>query len=66
MDVLTPCAIFSKVMQSDELDILGALNSLLRTVKETEKLSSLSLSKWPMYSATLKKISDEAGKKVYQ
>ena len=66
VDVLTPCSIFSKVMQSDELDILGALNSLLRMVKETEKLSSLSLSKWPMYSATLKKISDEAGKKVYQ
>ena len=37
VDVLTTCSIFSKVMQSDELDILGALNSLLRTVKETEK-----------------------------
>ena len=35
VDVLTPCAIFSKVMQ---LDILAALTSLLR---ETDKLSSL-------------------------
>ena len=36
VDVLTPCAVFSKVMQSDELDILAALTSLLQTVKETE------------------------------
>ena len=36
---LTPCAIFSKVLQSNELDILAALTSLLQTVKETEKLS---------------------------
>ena len=39
IDILTPSAIFSKVMQSDELDILAALSSLLRTIKETEKLS---------------------------
>ena len=44
---LTPCAIFSKVLQSNELDILAALTNLLRTVKETEKL----LSAWPVYSA---------------
>ena len=29
VDLLTPCSIFSKVMQSDEVDILAALNSLL-------------------------------------
>ena len=50
IDVLTPCAIFSKVMQSDELDILAALTSLLRTIKETEKLSSLSSSLGEMIS----------------
>ena len=43
VDVLTLCAIFSKVMQSSELDILAALTSLLHTVKETDKLSSLPL-----------------------
>ena len=53
-------------MQSDELDILAALTSLLRTIKETEKLSSLPLAQWPVYSATLKKLSEENGKKVYQ
>lgn len=58
--------IFSKVMQSNELDILAALTSLLRTVKETEKLSLLPLAEWPTYSATLKRVEDENGKKVYQ
>ena len=53
------------VIQSDELDILGALTSLLRTIKETEKLRSLPLAQWPVYSATLKKLKEENGKKVY-
>ena len=39
VDLLTPCAIFSKSMQGDNLDILGALTSLVRTVKETNKLT---------------------------
>ena len=34
IDLLMPCAIFSKVMQKDDLDVLGAFTSLLRTVKE--------------------------------
>ncbi len=40
VDLLTPCAILLKSMQSDDLDILGALSYLLRTVKETHKLSA--------------------------
>ena len=40
VDLLTPCTILSKVIQSDDLDILGVLSSLLRSVKEIEKLSS--------------------------
>ena len=66
VDILSPCAIFSKVLQSNELDILAALTNLLRTVNETDKLSSLPLAQWPMYSATLKKVEDENGKKIYQ
>ena len=66
VDILTPSAIFSKVMQSDELDILAALTSLLRTIKETEKLRSLPLAQWPVYSATLKNVKDENGQKVFQ
>jgi len=66
VDVLSPCAIFSKVMQADEIDILGALTSLLRTQKEIEKLQSLPFSQWPVYSSTLKKITDNNGKKYFQ
>ena len=43
VDVRTPSSIYSKVMQSDELDILGVLTSLLQSIKETEKLRSLPL-----------------------
>ena len=39
IDLLSPCATFSKCMQNDNLDILGALTSLVRTVKETDQLS---------------------------
>lgn len=53
-------------MQSDELDILAALTNLSRTVIETEKLSILPLAEWPVYSATLKKVEEVDGKRVYQ
>ena len=66
VDLLSPCAIFSKVMQSDDLDVLAAFTSLLRTVKEVNKLSSKSLDQWPTFAATLQKINLEDGKRVYQ
>ena len=52
-------------MQADELDILGALSNLLRTVKETNKLNTIPLDQWPTYAATLN-IIDENEEKVYQ
>ena len=59
-----PCAIFSKVTQFDELDILAALTSLLLpTIKKMENSNSLPLSQWPVYFATLKKLSNENGRK---
>ena len=36
VDLLTPCMIFLKSMQNDEIDILGALTGLLKTLKETD------------------------------
>ena len=66
VDLLSPCAIFSKSMQSDSIDILAALTSLLRTVKETNKLGAKSLDQWPIYCSTIKKVSEEAGKPTYQ
>ena len=65
-DLLTPCAILSKAMQKDELNILGALNGLLRTVKEIDKLSTRCLSSWTMYAATLSKIEEKEGEVTYQ
>ena len=59
-------AVFSKVMQNDEVDILAAVTSLLKTMKETEKLRSKPLDQWPTYAATMKKISSEGEEKVYQ
>lgn len=67
VDLLTSCAIFSKSMQGDELNILGALTYLLRTVKETNKLHGKPLDQWPMYSATLKRVtSTEDREWIYQ
>ena len=40
IDLLTPCSIFSKAMQSDSLDIVGALTCLILTVKETDRLKT--------------------------
>ena len=53
-DLLSPCAIFSKVMQEESLDVLGAV----RTVKEVNKLSSKPLEQWRTYCTTLAKLSD--------
>ncbi len=66
IDLLTPCGIFSKSMQANELDILGALSYLLKTVKETNKLNAKPLDQWPKYATTLKKITVEDGEHVYQ
>ena len=65
-DFLTPCAISSKSMQADGLDILGAVSNLLRTVKETIKLNARPPGQWPTYAATVKKITDGNEEKVYQ
>ena len=61
LDLLKPCVTMSKVMQRDDLDILRALTSLVRTVKEVKILSSKPLDDWEEYSDTLKKIEDGNG-----
>ena len=53
-------------MQNDEIDILGALTSLLKTLCETETLTSKPLEQWSTYSATLKKFTNEDNKVLYQ
>ena len=50
---------FSKAMQSDEIDILGALTGVLQTLKETNKLGLKPVEEWPTYAATMRKIVQE-------
>ena len=38
VDLLSPCAILSKVLQENDVDVLEAFTSLLRTVKDVNKL----------------------------
>ena len=66
VDILTPCSIFSKSMQADELDTVSALTYLLKTVKEIDKLKKNPISKWEVYSTIVKKVVREDGKHLYQ
>lgn len=67
VDLLTSCSIFSKSMQADDLDILAALDCLIRALKEINKLHSMPLSEWPTYSTTINRIQlDEEGEYTYQ
>ena len=61
VDLLNPCSILSKVMQHDDLDIMSVLTSLLRSVKEIEKLSTTALDKWSTYVSTLVKCTENDG-----
>ena len=65
-DLLTPCAILSNVMQHNQLDILAALTSLLRSVKELKKLQPTPLQHWHTYAATLQKCLKEGDHTIYQ
>ena len=47
-------------MQSDDIDIVAALTSLLKTLQEMEKLTSKPLSQWATYSTTCAKFVKEA------
>ena len=66
VDLLTPCSYFSKTLQGDNVDILGALTALLRTIKETNQLRLMSVDQWPTYSATMLKIMEEDSQPTYQ
>ena len=66
VDLLSPCAIFSKVMQEDYLGVLGAFSSLIRSAKEVNKLSSKSWDQWKTYCTTLTKLSDDGSYQCQQ
>ena len=66
VDLLTPCSIFSRSMQSDNLDILAAITHLVKTLNETNKLSSKPLEQWKTYGDILKKLQVDQDQPVYQ
>ena len=53
-------------MQSDDLDVLGAFMSMLRTVKEVGKLADKPLDDRPTYLLTIKKLAETEGEMAYQ
>ena len=52
--------------KSNEADIVAALTSLLKTLREMETLSSKPLTQWSTYSATIGKFTKEGEKTLYQ
>ena len=62
--------VLSKEIQYDHLDTLAALSSLLRSIKEIEKLSSTPVAQWPTYVSTISKCTTTDGSEntstVYQ
>ena len=62
VDLLIPISILSKTLQNEEIDILEALTSVLRTLKELDKLLSKPVEQWATYKAVIQKCDDE----VYQ
>ena len=66
VDLFAPCAILSKFMQQDDLDIQAALTGLLNSVKELDKLKSKPLTQWPTFAATLSKCTVDNESTTYQ
>ena len=66
IDLLTPCAILSKVMQNDNLDIIEALSAVLMALKETGILCAMDIDQWPTYALALGKCESKDGKVFYQ
>jgi len=66
VDLYSPVAILSKLMQKDDLDILAALTGLLNSVKELDKLKSKPLTQWPAFATTLDKCTIAGESVTYQ
>lgn len=66
VDILAPCTTFSKYTQIDEVDILGATNALLESLRKTEKLASKLLYQWLTYTPILAKCTSDYKDTVYQ
>lgn len=65
-DILKPAAILCKALQGDDLCIVGAIESLLRTSSAIEKLKDMQFKEYPSVKKVLLRIKHEDEEKVYQ
>jgi len=59
VDLLMPISILSKILQSDEIDILEALTGVLKTLKELDELLSKPVGQYATCKSVLEKGKDE-------
>ena len=62
-DVLKPCAALCKVLQQDEICVVGAIESLLKTKKNFDSLKATTFENLPVVKKVIKK---EDGIVMYQ
>ena len=65
-DVLKPCAILYKVLQEDEVCVVGAIESLLKTKRNLDNLKTTTFENLPVVKKVINRIKREDGIVMYQ
>ena len=65
-DVLKPCAILCKVLQEDEVCVVGAIESLLKTKRKLDNLKTTTFENLPVVKKVINRIKREDGIVMYQ
>ena len=65
-DILKPAATLCKVLQSDEICAVSAIEAILKTTKSMEKLKDIEIEDFPTLKKVLSRVKDEDGHKSYQ
>ena len=65
-DVLKPCAILCKVLQEDEVCVVGAIESLLKTKRNLDNLKTTTFENLPVVKKVINRIKREDGIVMYQ
>ena len=65
-DVLKPCAILCKVLQEDEVCVVGAIESLLKAKRNLDNLKTTTFENLPVVKKVINRIKREDGIVMYQ
>ena len=65
-DILKPTAILCKVLQSDELCTISAIESILKITKAIEKLKAMQMKEFPSVKNVLLRVTEQEDLKTYQ